>query len=56
MLLLALEYLHSKGVAHRDLKPSNILIETNEGNINVLKVGDFGLSTMDLEKMKEKIT
>jgi serine/threonine protein kinase len=48
MLLLALEYLHSKGIIHRDLKPSNILIESYPDDINIIKIGDFGVSKIDL--------
>lgn len=39
-LLLALEFLHTRGIIHRDLKLSNLLY-TTEGN---LKLADFGLS------------
>lgn len=42
MLIAAIEYLHSVGVAHRDLKPENVLFD----KVYNLKVSDFGLSTM----------
>ncbi len=39
-ILLALEYVHSKGIIYRDLKPDNIIIDA-DGHI---KLTDFGLS------------
>lgn len=40
-LLLAIEYIHSKGVHHLDLHPGNVIIDPS---IKSLKVIDFGLS------------
>jgi len=31
MILIGLQYLHSKGIIHRDLKPMHILIDTLKG-------------------------
>ncbi|KAA0161154.1 hypothetical protein FNF31_03995 [Cafeteria roenbergensis] len=39
-LVLALSYLHSKGVVYRDLKPENILVSAD----GYIKIADFGLS------------
>lgn len=39
-IVLALEYLHKKGIAYRDLKPSNLLI----GKDGYLKLADFGFA------------
>lgn len=48
-MAVALNYLHTRGVAHCDLKSSNILIDDNWK----IKIGDFGLSRF-LEKHDEK--
>lgn len=39
-LILAVEYLHSKGILYRDMKPENILIARD----GYIKLTDFGLS------------
>jgi serine/threonine protein kinase len=56
MILIALHYLHSKGIVHRDLKPANILIDNLPQGLNILKIGDFGISKVDIQQMKKTIT
>jgi serine/threonine protein kinase len=42
-LILAMKYMHEKGVLFRDLKPENILLDS-KGHI---RVADFGLAKQD---------
>ncbi|KAF6779224.1 hypothetical protein AHF37_01233 [Paragonimus kellicotti] len=45
-VLLATEYMHSRGVVHRDLKPENLLYyDQTEGS--KIMVSDFGLSKIE---------
>lgn len=39
-VIVAFEYLHSKGIIYRDLKPENLLITTQ----GYLKLADFGFA------------
>jgi serine/threonine protein kinase len=39
---MALQYIHGHNIIHLDLKPENILVSDE----NLLKIGDFGLSTV----------
>lgn len=39
-MVMAIDYLHSKGICHRDIKPENVMFDQND-NIHLI---DFGLS------------
>jgi serine/threonine protein kinase len=46
-ILCGLKYLHSLNIIHRDIKPSNIYLLDN-----IVKIGDFGLSTITIDNNK----
>jgi serine/threonine-protein kinase len=38
--------IHAKGVVHRDLKPGNVLLEEDADHAPIVKISDFGISTV----------
>lgn len=47
--LLALSEAHRHGITHRDVKPENIFIERHYGDVDHIKVIDFGIASMGEE-------
>ncbi|MBU1219323.1 serine/threonine protein kinase [Myxococcota bacterium] len=45
-ILTALEEAHKNGIIHRDLKPDNIMISTEEGGEEFVKILDFGIAKL----------
>lgn len=44
-LASAMAYMHALSIVHRDIKPENLLVELDkDGNVVLLKLGDFGLA------------
>ena len=43
-VVLAVDYLHSNGIAHRDIKPENILVTHTDFGHRVI-LTDFGFAT-----------
>ncbi len=38
------------------MKPANILIDVLPNGFNILKIGDFGISKVDLKELKKNVT
>jgi len=41
-----LRYLHYNNIAHRDVKPANMLVSTDDRGETVMKLSDFGVSSL----------
>jgi serine/threonine protein kinase len=52
MILIGLDYLHSKQIIHRDLKPENLLMDKLPSGGDILLIGDFGISKKDLQNIR----
>lgn len=53
-IVLALEFMHMKGVANRDLKLENTLVDRSISKQPLLKLCDFGYSKNELRESKPK--
>jgi serine/threonine protein kinase len=44
MIVLSIQFLHSKNVIHRDIKPQNFLIFKDQKERAIVKVSDFDIA------------
>ena len=50
MLLLGVDFLHSKEICHGNLKPGNILVDQLSTGMQIAKIGDFGIPIIEATK------
>lgn len=49
----ALAYIHAKGEVHFNIKPTNIMVTRKEGELETVKIADFGIGKISLEREME---
>lgn len=50
----ALEHTHKKAILHRDLKPGNVYLELKGGQIQNIKLADFGIAALANQNREEQ--
>lgn len=47
----AINYMHSQNILHRDLKTANVFLNDRGNNVQIVKLGDFGISKIMSSKI-----